>query len=129
VKIRHHDLVTDLDDEWWAEAGMEGFVPTRQSYRTDQDATEVSIVDIGPVGTVRQLHRIFRESPDGVPARDRALKILQGFRRGEAIPPVEVTEGDEGYGHKFKLTNGTHRLYLSIAAGFTHVPTIKGFTH
>jgi hypothetical protein len=46
---------------------------------------------------------------------------------GEAIPPVEVVECGPGSLHRFKLTAGTHRLYLSLAAGFSHVPAVKGW--
>ena len=84
---------------------------------------------IGPVDPARRLIGIFKANEDGIAARERVLKILRGFRCGEAVPPVEVAEGEAGYGHRYRLKNGTHRLYLSIAAGFTHVPAIKGFTY
>jgi hypothetical protein len=130
MKIAHHDLMVDLNDEWWAEAGMHNFVPTAQAYRSDQDAVEVCIADIGPVDLQRQLIGMFKDNADvGIPARERVLKILWGFRCGETIPPVKIVGGDAGYGYKYRLKDGAHRLYLSIAAGFTHVPTIKSFTY
>jgi hypothetical protein len=130
VKIAHHDLMTDLNDEWWAEAGMQWFVPTSPAYRSDRKAVEILIADIGPVGIERQLIGIFKDNADvRISAHERVLKILWGFRCGEPIPPVEIIEGDSGYGYKYKLTHGAHRLYLSIAAGFTHVPTVKSFTY
>jgi hypothetical protein len=126
VKIAHHDLMVDLNDEWWAEAGMHNFVPTARAYRSYRDTVEVRIAGIGPVDLQRQLVGIFRDNADmGISARERVLKILWGFRCGEAIPPVEIIEGRASYGYRYKLTDGVHRLYLSIAAGFTHVPTIK----
>lgn len=73
--------------EWWADAEMAGFVPVSRSYRADPtffkngaSIVEISIADICPV------HRsvgIFRDSEDGVPARERVVKILRGFRLGE----------------------------------------------
>jgi hypothetical protein len=48
MKIAHHDLITDLNDEWWAEAGMQRFVPAFPAYRSDRKAVEVRIEDIGP---------------------------------------------------------------------------------
>ena len=125
MKITHHDLVTELNDEWWAEAGMHRFVPTSQAYRTDQDAIEVHIADIGPVDPARRMIGIFRDNIDeGITARYRVLRILRGFRLGEAVPPVEVAEGEVGYGHQYRLKHGTHRLYCAIAAAFTRVPTV-----
>jgi hypothetical protein len=130
VKIAHHDLATNINDEWWVEAGMPRFVPTSWAYRSDRDAVEIRIADIGPVDLQRQLIGIFRDNADlGIPARERVLKILWGFRCGETIPPVKIVEGDAGYGYKYRVKDGVHRLYLSIAAGFTHVPTIKSFTY
>jgi len=129
VKIAHHDLVTDLDDEWWTEAGMHSFVPTSPAYRCDRDAVVVRIEDICPVSLQRLSMGIFKDNTDWrIPARERVLKILWGFRCGEAIPPVEIIVGDAGYAHGYRLTDGTHRLYLSIAAGFTHVPTVRDFS-
>jgi hypothetical protein len=131
VKIAHHDLMTDLNDEWWTEVGMHSFVPRSRAYRSiDRHAIEVRIAEIGPISSQRQSIGIFRGNADmGISARERVLKILWGFRCGEAIPPVQVVEGNAGYGYKYRLTDGVHRLYLSIAAGFTHVPTIKNVTY
>jgi hypothetical protein len=53
VKVTHHDLVTELNDEWWTEAGMDGFVPSSTAYRTEQDMVEIRIADIGPVDPAR----------------------------------------------------------------------------
>lgn len=131
MRFTHHDLPIDLEDDWWAEAEMSGFSPASRAYRTDprfsmngQPILEVRITDVGPV------HRpvgIFRDSEDGIPARERVLKILRGFRLDDAIPPVEIVECKPGSQHRYKLTNGTHRLYCALAAGFTHVPTLRGF--
>jgi hypothetical protein len=131
MTFTHHGLQVELSDEWWADAEMAGFVPVSRSYRADPTffkngapIVEISIDDICPV------HRsvgIFRDSEDGVPARERVVKILRGFRLGELIPAVEVLESKSGSAYRYKLTNGTHRLYCSLAAGFTHVPTVKGF--
>jgi hypothetical protein len=130
MRFTHHDLSIDLEDDWWAEAEMPGFVRASNAYRADpsfakdEPILEIPIADIGPV------HRsvgIFRNSEDGIPARERVLKILRGFRQGDAIPPIQVVECKSGSAHRYKLTAGTHRLYCSLAAGFTHVPAVKGF--
>jgi hypothetical protein len=130
VKIAHHDLMIDLSDEWWAEAGMQRFVPTSPAYRSDRKAVEVRIADIGPVGLERQLIGIFKDNGNvRISAHERVLRILWGFRCGEAIPPVEIIEGCASYGNRYRLADGVHRLYLSIAAGFTHIPAIKSLTY
>jgi hypothetical protein len=131
MKIEHHGLSVELPDDWWAEAGMIDFVPTSRTYRVKlndaQNPTfcEVCIQDIEPV--LRTVG-IFRDDIDhGIPARERVLKILRGFRRGDAISAVPVLPAGSDSPHKYRLVDGTHRLYCSLAAGFTHVPTVKGF--
>lgn len=68
---------------------------------------------------------IFNDSEEEGTARERVLRILRGFRLDNAIPPVEIVEGQ--HPHRYKLTHGAHRFYCSLAAGFTSVPTIEGF--
>jgi hypothetical protein len=73
-----------------------GFVPVTRSYRADPTFFKngAPIVEI-PLADICPVHRsvgIFRDSEDGVPARERVVKILRGFRLAELIPPVEVGE-------------------------------------
>jgi hypothetical protein len=134
MRFTHHDLFGALDDEWWFEAGMAGFSPGANAYRTDPSLSingepilAVRIADVGPIGPVRRSIGIFRDSEDGIPARERVLQILRGFRLGHEIPPVQVVECVPSSQYRYKLTDGTHRFYCSVAAGFTHIPTIRGF--
>ena len=126
MKLTHHELQIELLDAWWTEAGMGGFVPTSKAYRTDGGCStqEVSISDIGPVIRCNGVGTFRKDIDNEIPARERVLKILRGFRQGSAIPPVEVEEWKYSSTHRYKLTNGTHRLYCSLAAGFTHVPAV-----
>lgn len=127
----HHGLRIELNDDWWTEAEMVGFVATTIAYRFTpnslkvQEISEVCIEDIGPV------HRgpgvgIFNDSEEGT-ARERVVRILRGFRSGDAIPPVAIVEGRPPYPFRYKLSHGVHRFYCSLAAGFTHVPAVSGF--
>lgn len=121
MKIEHHDLSFEFPDDLWAEAGMAGYIARTQSYVFSPDAEVfvVKIADVGPVDPIRR-HKLFRD-------RASVLDILQGFRLGTAMPPVEVVLAKPAYGHQYRLTNGTHRLYCSMAAGFTHIPSVQGF--
>ena len=130
MKISHHNLLVELNDHWWAEADMAEFVPKFKFYRTpsnykDQQVYEVSIEDVGPVCRAS----IFKDDAEveRQTARERVLRLLRGFRADDAIPPVEVVVAPPGYGYRYKLTHGAHRLYCSLAAGFTHVPAVDGF--
>ena len=70
---------------------------------------------------------IFNDSEEeGCSARERVVRVLRGFRFDNAIPPVEIVEGQAGYPYRYKLVHGAHRLYCWLAAGFKCVLTIKG---
>jgi hypothetical protein len=126
MKLSHHGMdIEELLDEWWAEAGMVNFVPTSRSYCVEQsfheEIQEVSIEDVGPV--LRK--PIFRDGSEGEGTkRERVIRLLRDFRLGRRTHPVEVVEGKPEYRHRYKLTHGAHRLYCSLAAGFTHVPVV-----
>jgi hypothetical protein len=127
----HHDLKVELDDAWWAEAHMAGFVPQGTAYRVDlgaakgEGAFEARIEEIEPVRRKPGVG-IFNTNETKT-ARERVVCILTGFRTGAAIPPIELVDAAPGSGFRYKLTAGTHRLYCSFAAGFTHVPAVQGF--
>ncbi len=130
----HHSLVfEDLKEKWRAEADMVGFVASRSSYRVDPNAFpgrkvyEVLIKDIGPVQRTLSTGPFNDDKETGLSAKERVINILRGFRGDVAIPPVEVVKLPQGSPYKYKLTHGTHRLYCSLATGFTHVPAVDGF--
>jgi protein tyrosine phosphatase (PTP) superfamily phosphohydrolase (DUF442 family) len=129
LQFSHHDHVFEIDEEWWRAAGMPGFVPGSQSYKAGSPVfrnlpvVEVRIDDIEPLR--RELsHGVFNNDADtGLSAEERVLKILDGFRSNAALPPVEIQELPTGE-FKYRLHHGAHRLYLSVAVGFTHIPAI-----
>jgi hypothetical protein len=128
VKIAHGERQYELPDEWWQSAGMHDFVPATTSYRVDMtgwpgvSVVQLPVAEIGPVERCGS-HGVFNDSPEFGSARSRVLRILQGFRKDDAIPPVEVLRA-VGSQHAYDLAAGVHRLYCAIAAGFTHVPAV-----
>jgi hypothetical protein len=127
LEITHHDLKVPLPDEWWSEAGMDKFVRTSNAFHvarhdSRQKIFEVRIYDVGPVHRSEGVCIFNNSIDDGLTARERVVRILRGFMAGDAIPPVEIIGGDAKDLHRYKLVHGTHRLYCSIAAGFTHIP-------
>jgi hypothetical protein len=129
--FRHHDLGIELDDAWWTEAGMDGFVPSSPAYRVDAAAVggqtlwQVTFADMAPVRRNPGVG-IFNTSETKT-ARERVVSILRDFRRDAALYPIEVVDEPAGSPFRYKLTHGVHRLYCSLAAGFTHVPVVEGF--
>jgi hypothetical protein len=128
MKFTHHGLPIELPDDWWDEASMGDFVRNSNAYRVGHSNTEifeVCIDDVGPVHRSPGVGIFNRSIEDGLTARERVVRVLRAFRLGDAIPPVQVLEGKPGDPHYYKLTHGVHRLYCSLAAGFTHVPAVK----
>lgn len=127
----HHDLQIDLPDAWWHEAEMDSFHPPSSCYRaapqggSGERIFEVPLHEIAPVRRNTGVG-IFNGN-DELSAHDRVVRILIGFRAGDGIPPIELVDMPVGSPYRFKLTAGTHRLYCSLAAGFTHVPATEGF--
>lgn len=126
MDISHQGFTTVLSDDWWIEAGMEKFVPTSRAFITDDlGATEVKICDIGPLSETRRNLGIFLDSiHENRTARERVLWILLRMRRAEPLCPVAIKPASSHIGFKYELANGAHRLHLSIAVGFTHIPAI-----
>ena len=50
------------------------------------------------------------------------LRILRGFRKGDAIPPVAVFELPDATKFRYRLHDGFHRFYASIAVRFSRIP-------
>lgn len=131
MKFKHHDMEIELDDSWWREAGMSCFFPTSKTYRVDTNScrgcrvNEIPIEEVGPVHRVPSVG-IFNDNEEAT-ARERVVFILKGFRAGDAIPPVKVVLQSAGAEFQYKLVAGAHRLYCSLAAGFSHIPAIEGF--
>jgi hypothetical protein len=128
MKLHHGHITHELDDQWWEEAGMVGFVPARSSFRPNPSAfpgwgiLEIPITDVQPVE--RQLsHGVFNDGPS-TSARERVVSILKGIREDAAFLPVELERLPAGGPYRFKLYHGAHRLYCAVAAGFSAVPAI-----
>lgn len=127
----HHDFRIELDDTWWQAAGMESFVRKGQSFRVDVSQARgraISIVAIKDIAPMRRnlSHGVFNNNETGS-AQQRVTSILTGFRTNAALPPVEVVEQPPGSAQRYKLTAGVHRLYCSVAVGYTHLPCVEGF--
>jgi hypothetical protein len=114
MKCRSQRFKFDLPDEWWAAAGMVGFVPYRTAYRCcavrRTMILRIDEIAVPPRGA-------------GVPdfERDRMVSVLDAIRRDATLPPIEVVEAiSDLYSHR--LYHGRHRLAASIAVGFSLIP-------
>jgi len=110
----------EIPDEWWTFAEMAGFTPGGGGYYLTQANTDWEVVPIGEVEPpMREI---------GVPPfkKYKMVPVLFAFQSPEcALPPVEVYAALEGP-YRFKVRNGYHRYYASIAVGFSKLPVKIG---
>jgi hypothetical protein len=131
MKFFHHNLQIKVDDTWWTEAAMEGFVPLTRAYHVNANVAkgrklfEIRIDEVRPVRRNPGIG-IFNDNEETT-AKERVISILRGFRVGSAIPPVEVVFEPTDSPFRYKLVAGVHRFYCSLAAGFSHVPAVQGW--
>lgn len=113
----------EIPDDWWYEAGMEGFTPSRVAFRSSAYATPTALRHIEPP---------FRwpEYPLDWRGFDRArfVAILSGIATDAEIEPVPVlgvpSTDFPPAPFRFRICNGVHRFYASLAAGFECLPVV-----
>jgi hypothetical protein len=114
----------EIPDEWWNQAGMSAFARTRSAYKSTTDET-IALDDIEPVFRLRNTPRDCRGF-----RRADLVSILKGFAADAEIPPIDLLIipqlGDlSGDPFKYRIVDGFHRFYASIAAGFEFVPATR----
>jgi hypothetical protein len=131
MNIRHHDLKEKLPEEWWIAAGMPNFIRSASAYRCDHAAAGgrrmclIPIVDIGPIQRNPSVPVFNANSWEGISARERVERIFHAFAANATLPPIELTKQAGRY--PFDLRDGVHRLFCSIAAGYTEIPAVRFF--
>lgn len=112
----------EIPDDWWNFAEMNDFSACRTTYthasqescQPEIETCEVSLGEIEPpmrAEGITQFHK------------SRMVPILLVFRfPGCALPPVQVRLKTPSDQYRFKVYDGLHRYYASVAAGFTHLP-------
>jgi hypothetical protein len=113
----------EIPDDWWTEAGMAGFKPTEQTYRSTDEATDaIALRDIEPPFRWPEVPKDFRGFD-----RERMIAVLSGIAIGVSLPPVpllilpalpDISRAPFAY----RVLDGVHRFYASVAAGFTALP-------
>jgi hypothetical protein len=119
-----NDVEFEIPDEWWTFAEMNAFSTDGGGYYPYpfQCAKSVEIVELVDV-----------EPPsrnDGVPPfkKCKLVPVLLAFTSPEcALPPVEVEALSSDGRPRYRVVNGYHRYYASVAAGYTKLPvTVRG---
>ena len=114
----------DLPDEWWAEAGMVGFKPPGLAYTSTAEATDfIPLRDIEPPFRYPEYPKDFRGFD-----RARMIRILSRMASGAEIDPVPLLALPRPEflrpAFQYRVLDGVHRFYASVAAGFLHLPAV-----
>jgi hypothetical protein len=115
----------ELPDAWIAEAGLDRFTPATGYYRSTADAVPV------PLATIEPVYRLVTHPKDWCGFdRVRLISVLKGIVSSAEIEPVPllalpVTEFPPAP-YRYRVLDGFHRFYASIAAGFECLPGIIG---
>jgi ParB-like nuclease domain len=103
----------DVPDELLAECGLIRGGAAAESYRcNDKLAVLIPTTEVIGPSARRKLNR------------DTLANILNGFRQGHAIQPVEVFYETATQPHQFVLLDGFHRWRASLAYGFRELPCL-----
>jgi hypothetical protein len=114
----------EIPTEWCEAAGAPNFVQEPPyCYEVSPD-TGCRVVLVSEVAPPKRKPGLKGFSKDGF-AEEKMVSILRAFRDHSALPPIEVNEISAGH-YRYKVYDGVHRCYASVAAGFSHLPvTIK----
>jgi len=115
----------EIPDEWWNEAGMAEFNRNSPAYRSKEAAGLIRLSDIEPPFRFRAHELSFRGFN-----RERLIAVLRGIATGDDIPPVPlktILTDDELLGppFRYRVRDGYHRYYASVAVGFEFLPYIS----
>lgn len=134
MNCKHHHLVFELNDDWLIECDMDSFDSSSQYYlpKNLNDGREIKIVNIADIAPCVQraaLKGVFCDKDPQNTAKDRVVSLLNGFREGNAIEPVEINVflGEGNY--QYQMHHGSHRLHCSIAVGFSQIPTVFSWSN
>ncbi len=120
-KVPQSSVEFDIPDEWWSFAEMQTFGNHGGEYYPYSPAVadKVQVVSLSNI-----------EPPtrsEGIPSfkKYKLVPVLLAFQSPECeLPPVEVQRISSRGQYEFRVLNGYHRFYSSIAVGYSSLPII-----
>jgi hypothetical protein len=117
----HFPCEFEIPDDWIAEAGAQDFSPNTAAYGASAKACDTPLTEVEPPPRLAHVRLSWRGLD-----RDRFVRVLTWIVLAvpiEAVPVAEMPFVDFGSSpYRFRVRDGVHRFYASIAAGFTHLP-------
>lgn len=111
----------DIPDEWWAFAEMDAFSPSPGSFYPYSSSGEGD-TQVVPLLGIEPPSRNEGVSPF---RKYKLVPVLLAFSSPEcALPPVEVSCLHNSGTYQYRVVNGYHRYYASVAVGYTSIPVV-----
>ena len=110
--VSHDSVEFEIPDTWLVRSGLTGVSLAGDHFVSDEAEAVLDIQLVtSPVRKpgVRWFHE------------DRMLQILTTFVSNQSLPPVDVDQPPQGP-LPYRVRNGLHRYYASVAAGFRRIP-------
>lgn len=116
-RVPDRPIEFDIPDEWLKAANAREFSPKTRGYLASSDlrwpTTLIRLSEIAaPVRNV------------GVRTLDeeRTVSILRAITSGQTLPAIEADIPPQASQFKYRVRDGYHRFYVSVALGFSHLP-------
>jgi hypothetical protein len=117
-------MTFEIPDAWLAHVELAGFNPPAVSFRSARDAIAIGIEEVQPPVRLPTVEHDFNGFD-----RQRFLAVLSGMIQDLELPPIilrrlpspEFEELGTPNPYKYRVYDGFHRYYASVAAGFSHV--------
>jgi hypothetical protein len=113
----------EIPDAWLVEAGFDKFTPSASAYHSDADN-----VKLVPLREIEPPYRLRTCTKDWLGFdRARLVDVLKGIVDRANIEPVPLMQLPPGnllvtVQYPYRVRDGFHRFYASIAAGFEFLP-------
>lgn len=120
-RTSNSDVEFEIPDEWWSFSEMHSFQPNGGGFYPypPELAERIQVV---PLSSIEPPIR-----SEGIPPfkKYKLVPVLLAFQSPEcALPPVEVERSTSSSQYQFRVRDGYHRFYCSVAARYSKLPVV-----
>ena len=120
-RLPNTDVEFEVPDEWWKFAEMDNF---RSASGETYYPYQVECLSPIQLVAIRDVEPPVRKPGLDPFKKYKLVPVLLAFRSPECrLPPVEVTLTSNSE-FKYRVLNGFHRYYASVAVGYGYLPVI-----
>lgn len=110
----------EIPDDWWSFAEMNVFHPRGTFYPYHPKCC--GSIEIVPL---RDIEPPTRDPGIAEFKKYKLVSVLLAFHSPEcALPPIQVERLAAPNNYKYRVHNGYHRFYASVAAGYSELPIV-----